>query len=74
MFLFLVAVALVVAASLIFVFTMNWDEDADYPNEALQRKENANKKVFIIFICLVPTGSLAGSAWAIYYDPYPGCG
>ena len=44
MFLFLVAVALVVAASLIFVFTMNWDEDADYPDEALQRKENANKK------------------------------
>ena len=28
------------------------------------------KKVFVLLICLVLTGSLAGSAWAMYYDPY----
>ena len=44
MFLFLVAVALVVVASLIFVFTRNWDEDADYPDEALQKEESAIRK------------------------------
>ena len=44
MFLFLVAVALVVIASLIFVFTRNWDEDADYPDEAMQEEESAFRK------------------------------
>ena len=44
MFLFLVAVALVVVASLIFVFTKDWDEGADYPDEALQKEETAYRK------------------------------
>ena len=44
MFLFLFAVALVVVASLIFVFTRNWDEDADYPDEALQKEESVFRK------------------------------
>ena len=44
MFLFIVAVALVVVASLIFVFTKDWDEDADYPDEALQEEERAYRK------------------------------
>ena len=30
------------------------------------------KKAFVVFLCLVLTGSLAGSAWTSYYDPYSG--
>lgn len=44
MFLFIVAVALVVIASLIFVFTKDWDEDADYPDEALQEEKTVHRK------------------------------